>query len=88
MRAIITILAILVIVAIVAVATGFVNIHGNGGSLPSVAVQGGSLPQVQANVGTIDLGTQNKTVEVPKVSVDKKETQVAVPTLHVSKPAQ
>ena len=88
MRAIITILAILVIVAIVAVATGFVNLHGNGGSLPTVAVQGGALPQVQANVGTIDLGTQNKTVEVPKVSVDKKETQVAVPTLHVNKPAQ
>ena len=88
MRAIVTILAILVIVAIIAVATGFVNIHGNGGSLPSVAVHGGSLPQVKADVGSVDLGTQHKTVEVPKVSVDKKETQVSVPTLHVSKPAQ
>ncbi|NIJ07507.1 hypothetical protein FHS31_001103 [Sphingomonas vulcanisoli] len=88
MRAIVTILAILVIVAIIAVATGFVNIHGNGGSMPQVAVQGGSLPQVQANVGSIDLGTKNETVSVPKVSVDNKETQVAVPTLHVNKPAQ
>ena len=86
MRAIVTILAIIVIIAIIAVATGFVNIHGNGGSLPRVAVEGGSLPQVQANVGSIDVGSQNKMVEVPKLSVDKKETQVAVPTIHVKTP--
>lgn len=86
MRAIVTILAIIVIVAIIAIATGFVNVSGNGGSLPHVAVQGGSLPQVQANVGTVDFGTENKVVEVPKVSVDKRQTEVAVPTLHVNKP--
>lgn len=86
MRAIVTILAIVVIVAIIAVATGFVNVHGQSGSLPQVQVSGGSLPTVQANVGTIDVGTENKTVEVPKVSVDKKQTEVAVPTLRVNRP--
>ena len=88
MRAIITILAIVVVIAIVAVATGFGNLPGHRGSLPHGAVQGGSRAEVQGNVGKIDVGTENKTVEVPKVSVDKKETQVAVPTVHVSKPAQ
>lgn len=88
MRALVTLLAIIVVIGIVAVATGFVNLHGNGGSLPSVSVQGGSLPSVKADVGSINVGTENKTVEVPKVSVDTKKTEVAVPSINVQKPAQ
>ncbi len=84
MRAIVTVLAIVVVIAIIAVMTGFVNLHGNSGSLPKVAVEGGKLPTVKADVGSVDLGTKNTTVEVPKVETTKK--QVEVPTLSVTKP--
>ena len=84
MRAIVTVLAIVVIIAIIAVATGFVNLHGSSGSLPKVAVEGGKLPTVNADVGSVDLGTKNTTVDVPKVETTKKT--VSVPTLAVTKP--
>jgi hypothetical protein len=83
MRAIVTILAIIVVIAIIAVATGFVNLRGTAGSLPSVKVEGGQAPTVQANVGSIDIGTENKTVAVPKV--DTVDKQVAVPKIAVHK---
>ncbi|UAK24467.1 hypothetical protein [Sphingomonas nostoxanthinifaciens] len=84
MRAIVTILAIVVVIAIVAVATGFVNLHGNSGQLPSVAVSGGKLPTVNADVGSVDVGTKTTKVDVPKVETVKKD--VAVPTVTVNKP--
>ena len=83
MRAVVTILAIVVVVAIIAVATGFVNLSGRSGSLPKVAVEGGKLPSVDADVGRVDLGTKNTTVDVPKVETTKKT--VEVPTLSVTK---
>ena len=83
MRAIVTILAIVVVIAIIAVATGFVNLRGNAGTLPSVKVEGGHAPAVQANVGSIDIGTENKTVAVPQV--DTVDKQVAVPKIAVHK---
>jgi len=83
MRALVTILAIIVVIAIIAIATGFVNLHGNSGSLPTLKVEGGQAPTVQADVGSIDVGTKNATVAVPKVdTVDKK---VKVPTVAVHK---
>jgi hypothetical protein len=86
MRLIVTLLAIIVVIGIVAVATGFVNLHSQPGSLPSVAVSGGTLPKVSANVGTIDIGSRNEAVSVPKVDVGSTEKQVAVPTVQVNKP--
>jgi len=83
MRAIVTILAIIVVIAIIAVATGFVNLHGNAGTLPTVKVEGGQAPTVQANVGHIDVGSENKTVAVPKV--DTVDKTVKVPTVAVHK---
>ena len=84
MRAVITVLAIVVVIAIIAVLTGFVNLRGSSGSMPRVAVEGGRLPSVKADVGSIDLGSRQKTVEVPKVGTEKKT--VEVPTLSVQKP--
>ena len=84
MRAIVVILAVIVVAAIVAIATGFVNLHGNSGALPNVSVSGGKLPTVKADVGSVDVGTTHTTVDVPKVGTVKKE--VAVPTVDVKKP--
>lgn len=86
MRAIVSIFVIVVVVAIIAVATGFVNLHGSTGSLPQVSVQGGTLPAVQANVGSIDIGTKNTSVDVPKVDVGTVQKTVEVPTVAVHKP--
>ena len=72
MRAVVTILAIIVVIAIIAVATGFVNLHGNSGALPTVKVEGGQAPTVKADVGSVDVGTKNTTVDVPKVETVKK----------------
>ena len=83
MRAVITILGIIVVVAIIAVLTGFVNLHGSSGSLPKVAVEGGKMPSVNADVGSIDVGSKNSTVDVPKVETVKKT--VSVPTVAVHK---
>lgn len=69
MRGLLAIVAIVVLLLIVGVATGFINLSGRGGSLPEVQVQGGSLPKVDANVGTVDLGTKNETIQVPTVDV-------------------
>ena len=65
MRAILVLLVLVVLVAIVAVATGFVNLHGSAGKMPEVSVQGGKAPTVDADVGSIDVGTKKKVVEVP-----------------------
>jgi hypothetical protein len=83
MRAIVTILAIIVVIGIIAVATGYVDLHGKSGSLPTVSVKGGEAPAVSADVGSIDMGTKNTTVDVPKVETTKKTVQV--PTIAVHK---
>jgi hypothetical protein len=83
MRGIVTILAIIVIVGIIALATGFINLSGNAGQLPKVAVEGGKLPSVDADVGEVNVGTRNTTIEVPEVETKKKK--VEVPTLSVEK---
>jgi hypothetical protein len=83
MRAVVTILAIVVVIAIIAVATGFVNLHGTPGELPKVAVEGGKAPTVAADVGSVDVGTTNATVDVPKVDTVKKK--IEVPTVDVQK---
>jgi len=83
MRAIVTILAIIVIVAIIAVWTGFIRLNSSPGSMPTVSVQGGKAPSVSADVGSIDVGTKNSTVDVPRVDTVKKTVQV--PTVEVRK---
>jgi hypothetical protein len=85
MRAIVSILVIVVVVAIIAVATGFVNLHGTSGSLPTVQVEGGKAPSVTADVGSIDVGTKNSSIDVPKVDVGTVKKTVEVPTVAVHK---
>jgi len=83
MRALVTVIAIIVVIAIIAVATGFVNLHGSAGEAPRVAVSGGKLPSVDADVGSVDVGTKNTTIDVPKVDTVKKA--IEVPTVDVKK---
>jgi hypothetical protein len=83
MRAVVILLAVVVLLGIIGILTGFINLSGTPGELPKVAVEGGRLPNVDADVGSIDVGTKNTTIEVPKVET-KRET-IEVPTLDVNK---
>jgi hypothetical protein len=72
MRSLLALLGIIVIIVVVLMALGFINIdQTREGKMPSVSVQGGQAPSFQADVGSVDVGSQNKTVQVPTVSVTK-----------------
>ena len=72
MRSLLALLGIIVIIVVVLMALGFINIdQTREGKMPSVSVQGGQAPAFQADVGSVDVGSQNKTVQVPTVSVTK-----------------
>lgn len=67
-----SIVLIAVLVFGVAWAFGLVNLQQTRDArLPSVAVQGGQLPTFNADVAKVDVGTKEKTVEVPSISVEK-----------------
>ena len=73
MRGVLALVAIVVLLLIVGVATGFINIgQTQEAQLPTV--EGGQLPKFDADVGDIDVGTKNTTVEVPTIDVDTART--------------
>jgi hypothetical protein len=56
------------------------------GSLPSLHLDGGKAPAVKANVATISVGTENRSIDVPTVTTTSKT--ITVPTVTMDKPAQ
>ena len=65
-----TIVGLVVIVGIIAYATGFFTVNQTQeGSLPDVNVTGGSLPKVDVDAADVNVTTETKTIEVPKVTV-------------------
>jgi hypothetical protein len=79
MRTLLALIGIIVIVLVVLMALGFINLdQTREGRMPSVSVQGGQAPAFRADVGSVDVGTENKTVQVPTVAVNKPgDNQVA-----------
>ncbi|RHW18788.1 hypothetical protein D1610_01110 [Sphingomonas gilva] len=74
MRALLVLVAIAIIVLIAAVSLGFISLdQTQTAQLPSIEVEGGQAPEFKADVADIDVGTENKTIEVPTISVDKPE---------------
>ena len=70
MRALLVLLGIAALVLLAALALGFVRLdQTQTAQLPRI--EGGQAPKFEADVGRIDVGTENKTVEVPRVSVQK-----------------
>lgn len=80
MRAILVLIGLAALVLVVLMSLGIVSLQTTPGSLPTL--QGGHAPAVKANVGSIDLVTTNKTVEVPTVTTT--ERTIAVPSLQVT----
>ena len=72
MRTLLALLGIVVIVVVVLMAFGFINIdQTRQAQLPQVSVQGGQAPKFQADVASVAVGTENKTVQMPTVQVNK-----------------
>ena len=82
MRPLLILLGVAVLVLLAALAFGFINVdQTQTAQLPRV--EGGQLPEFDADVGSVDVGTQNTTVAVPTVEVEEKK--VTVPTIDVEK---
>ena len=82
MRTILVLIGLAALVLVVLLSLGMISLQTTPGSLPKVAVEGGAAPAVKANVGSIDVVSANKTVEVPTVTTTEKT--IAVPSLKVT----
>ncbi len=72
MRTILVILGLAVIALAALMALGFVSIdQTRQAALPSVKVEGGQTPKFEADVGRIGVGTENRTVTVPTLEVER-----------------
>lgn len=72
MRAILVLLGLAVLVLIGLMATGMLSLdQTQQAQLPSIKIEGGQAPEFKADMGTVDVGTVNKTVEVPRMTVEK-----------------
>ena len=88
MRAVILVLIIAIVAVIAAVATGLINISQiRGGKAPDVSAtgngvsaQGGQAPAFDVETGSIKVGTQQTTVKVPSVEVQRPQQNQAAPT--------
>ncbi len=70
MRTLLVLLGIVALVVLAAMMLGFVRFdQTQTAQLPRL--EGGQAPKFQADVAKVSVGTENKTVEVPAISVDK-----------------
>lgn len=83
MRAILAILGLAAVVAVVLMSLGMLSVNMQPGSLPTVKFEGGAAPSVKADVGEVGMGTTNKTIQVPTITMENKTIQV--PTVEVQK---
>lgn len=85
------ILALVVAALVVAGLVYFVDIdQTREAQLPDVDVNvsGGQAPAFDAETGSVDVTTEEKTITVPDVDVKTEEKTVEVPTLDVKPPAE
>ncbi len=86
MRALLISVGLAALVIVGAWSLGLVSIdQSKVARAPSVTVEGGQAPEFTVNTAKIELGTENRTIEVPTVGT--QETTIAVPTMKVQKPS-
>jgi hypothetical protein len=79
MRAVLFILIVVVLVVIAGLATGFLDINQiRGAKAPQIAAtgngvsaKGGQAPAFDVETGSVKVGTQQKTVKMPTLQVEK-----------------
>lgn len=86
MRVILTLIGLAAVICAVLIATGMMTIDTRSGSLPVVKFEGGKAPSVSAQMGKVELGTANATLEVPTLTTTN--TTIAVPVIDVKKADQ
>jgi len=84
MRAILVIIGLAAVVLVALMSLGMVRIQQtSSGSLPTIAFSGGKTPTFKADVGKVNVGMTNTTVQVPTVAMTNATVQV--PTVKVEK---
>jgi len=84
MRGLLALIVIIILGLVVASATGLINLTSSGKlEAPKIEAKGGSVPNVDVNTGKINVGTENKSAEVPTVKTEEKT--IKVPTVGVEK---
>ncbi len=86
MRALLVLVGLAALVVAGLLASGMMTLNVSPGNIPHLAFEGGKAPEVNANMATIQLGTENKTINVPTVTTTQQT--ISVPTLRVDKPAE
>jgi len=94
MRTVMLILIIAVVALIGAFATGYIDINQTrGAKAPSVEAAdgtiratGGQSPAFEVQTGSVEVGTKDANVSVPKVEVKRDEKSVKVPVVAVRPP--
>lgn len=82
MRALLVLIGLAVLVLVALMALGMIRIdQQQGASLPTVRVDGGQLPKFKAETGSVAVGRENETVQVPTVEMTNKT--VSVPTIEL-----
>ncbi|MFD2237234.1 hypothetical protein [Aureimonas populi] len=70
-RAVGWIIGLVIVVAVAWIAFMMVDVDvTQEGQLPEVSVSGGQMPEADVNVGTVDVGSEQRTVEVPSIEVN------------------
>ena len=86
MRFLLALIGLAAVVVVVMLSLGLMTLKTTPGSLPTVSLNGGSAPSVNANVATLTMGTENKTIDVPTVTTTQKT--ITVPTMTMTKPGE
>ena len=73
MRAILILIGLAALVVVGLMSFGLLKLNATPGSLPSLKVEGGSAPKVDADMAKIVVGTENKTITVPTVKMNRPE---------------
>ena len=95
MRAIFLILIVAVVVLIAAFATGYLDISQTRqakapaieASSGAIRAQGGQAPAFEVQTGSVEVGTREANVSVPKIEVKRDKATVDVPQVRV-RPAE
>ena len=85
MRALLVLIGLAALVVVGLMSVGMLTLDTKAGSLPSIHFDGGKAPELKANIATVTMGTENKTIDVPTVTTTEKT--IAVPTMKMEKPA-
>ena len=96
MRAILLILIVAVVGLIAAVATGFLDIsQTREARAPRVEAADGAIrttsgqpPAFEVQTGSVEVGTREANVAVPKVEVKRDDKSVKVPVVEVRRPEE